>query len=162
MRSLLTSALALLIVAGPALAQGTSAPVSLPAGLSGPPSVSAELVDRLESAEPGDRTAALHEVATLAFVTSETADLRAALMALLAIAQTDADPRHRILAVRCLHAAKNETAMAAVRAGAWEETDPIARRVLFAALHDHYGADELRGDPGIAELVRAIRADHGS
>lgn len=162
MRPLLTSALALLILAAPAVAQGTLAPAALPTVDTDPPAVSARVVDMLESASADDRSAALHEVASLAFSTPEGADLRPALMALLQIAQSDADPRHRILAFRCLQASGNETAMETVRAGAWKETDATARRVLFSILHDHYGADELRRDPGIAEMVRSIRADLGS
>lgn len=160
MKTLLASAFALALVAGTAHAQefiadadGATARISAEA----PPPVPVRLLRALESPVEADRAGALHAVLTLMYDSAEGVDIQTARQAILTIFDSDADARHRALAVRCVEASGDEEAMTALRARADREQDPAVQRLLFSVLMDHYGADDLRRDIRFATLARSVR-----
>ena len=162
MKSLLTSALALAVRAAPGSAQEVFADANdAPARVVSvdPPLVPTRLVNALESPTASIRAEAMHAMLTLAYNEPQGIDLRPATPALLTIFREDADARHRTFALRCLEASGDESVMASLRAVADRDSDPAVRRLLFSVLIDHYGAEELRGDVRVGELVRSIKAD---
>lgn len=159
MRPLLTSALALLVVALPARAQTSVAPAVPSVVISvddASASLSPRLIQALESGSMAERTEALHAVVTRAH-SAAGVDLGPALEPLLAICQTDRDARRRTLALRALETAGDEAVMGALRRGARLEKDLGVQRLLFAVLLDHYGREALRYDDGMAVLAQSLR-----
>ncbi len=163
MRAYLATALALLLPVGAVQAQDTSGPLAPPAVATGHAEwslrVTPRLVDRIGSPSAAVRAEALHAVAELAFATSPEVDVRPAIPALLDIFRTEADGRLRTLALRTLEAVGDEAAMAALRAEVDRPMEPHLRRLLFVVLLEHYGVDEVRGDPRLFAMARSV-VDH--
>ena len=127
MRSPILIAVAVLALAGPALAQGllaSSDDVVLDRPTArvdmAPGTISARVLAALESSSPAVRAEALHAVVTLAY-SAEGVDLRPAVPALLDIFQTDSDESHRILALRALETSESDGVMGALRSEAGRE-----------------------------------------
>jgi len=176
MKRLLTSSLALAVLAGPALAQSefvSAAPLiasatptatlaPMPSADEDPAIITPRLVSALGSASDETRADALHEVVTLAYST-DGADLRPAIPALLGVFQTDDQEAHRLLALRALEASADDDVMATLRREAKTEahrTDhPAVKRLLFAVLVDHYGTDALRSDVSAVNLATSLYAN---
>ena len=165
---LLAAALALVALAGSARAQTSVAPrapltfaaAENPSVASGNAEwtlrVSPRLVAALGSPSAAVRAEALHAVGSLA-VTSEGADLRPAIPALLDVFRTDPDWRLRVMALRSLEASADEGAMAALRNEVGRPAPPAVQRLLVWVLVGHYGVDAARRDADLMDLARLVR-----
>lgn len=159
MKALLTTALALTVLVGTAGAQDLLALNDGPAPrvvAADPPLVPARLVRALQSASSDTRAEALNRMLTLAYGSPDGVDLSPAIPDLLTIASEDLDVRLRISALRAIEASGDEGAMAALRSSVEREVDPMARRVRFWILHNHYGADVLRDDARFTRFAQSV------
>ncbi len=157
------SALALALFVGAAHAQESARPFATSALASGQVElslrVSPQLVDRIGSPSVDVRTEALQTVCALAYDVDPGVDVRPAIPALLDVFRTEPDWRLQISALRALEAIGDGGSMAALRRGVGTPMEPPVRRLLFFVLLNHYGVDEVRQDPRLVAMARAVM-DH--
>jgi HEAT repeat protein len=121
--------------------------------------VSPKLVRALGSTSTGVRAEALHAIGTLEVATPGGADLRPAIPALFDVLHTDADWRHRVMALNLLYAADDEAVMQALRDETTQPAPAAVQRLLLACLAEHYGVESLRNDRRAVALAQAL-IDH--
>lgn len=164
MGRLLTAALAVAVVAGPALAQNGTAKASSPVAAAAVASGDAEwslraspkLVRALESSSPAVRAKALDALGAMLIASSEEFDIRPAVPALLDVFRKDDDWRLRVMSLCLLHAAGDESVMATLRDDVTRPAPFAVQRTLLAVLADHYGTETLRRDARAATLAKAL------
>lgn len=175
MGRLLTAALALLVAApvgaqstpvAPAPTPGVQATAAVADGYAAwTVRVGPKLVRALESRSAATRADALHTLGTLDVVTPGGADLRPAIPALFHVLRSDADWRHRVMALGLLYAADDEAVMTALRDETTRPAPAAVQRLLLACLVDHYGAAAVQNDARAVALAQALldrdrRGDH--